>query len=161
MFLLLYWLAVRRSPLEILRGDLLQNLEHSAELYRSFGTRIESQGDLKALVERMVTLLIKLLPALIIVGFSVLIWSNLLVFRLLATSKKLSAPRWGELNRWQAPEKLVWVLVASGFATMIPFTTIKWAGINGIIVFALLYFFQGLAIVSFYCAKKRRPVHCE
>jgi uncharacterized protein YybS (DUF2232 family) len=157
ILILLSGFIAQQPPLELLRSDLLQNLEYSAELYRSLGVHIENEGDLKVFAEKMVTLLFKLLPSLMVLGFSVLVWSNLVIFRRIANLQKLMVPGWGELNRWQAPERLVWGFVASGFATMMPATVLKWAGINGLIIFALLYFSQGLAIISFLFEKKRTP----
>jgi uncharacterized protein YybS (DUF2232 family) len=157
VFFLLYGLIVQKSPLEFLKEDLLQEVERSVEIYITLGVKIGERQDIKVLAERMVNAFIRVLPAMMVIGFSVLAWSNLMVLRLVATRRELNAPPWGELNNWQAPEKLVWGLVVSGFAAMTPFTAFKWAGINGIIVLAMVYFFQGLAIVSFYCVQKMIP----
>jgi uncharacterized protein YybS (DUF2232 family) len=40
---------------------------------------------------------------------------------------------------------------------MIPEHTVKLFGINGLLILMTIYFFQGIAIISFYFEKKRFP----
>jgi uncharacterized protein YybS (DUF2232 family) len=47
--------------------------------------------------------------------------------------------------------------VASGALLLLPNTLVKIAGLNGLLVLMMIYFFQGIAIVSFYFEKKRFP----
>ena len=61
------------------------------------------------------------------------------------------------LNLWKAPDYLVWVLIGCGGFLMLPGSTLKIIGINGLLVLLMIYFFQGIAIVSFFFEKKQFP----
>jgi uncharacterized protein YybS (DUF2232 family) len=58
---------------------------------------------------------------------------------------------------WQAPEYLVWGVIGCGLALFIPNASIKIIGLNGLLILMSVYFFQGIAIVSFYFNKKQFP----
>ncbi len=58
---------------------------------------------------------------------------------------------------WKAPEVLVWGVIGCGLALFIPITALKVIGLNGLLILMTVYFFQGIAIVSFYFEKKRFP----
>jgi len=72
-------------------------------------------------------------------------------------SRSLNYPDFGPLNLWKAPEYLVWGVIGCGLALFLPHTAIKVIGINGLLILMTVYFFQGIAIVSFYFDKKRLP----
>ena len=66
-------------------------------------------------------------------------------------------PDFGPLNLWKAPEYLVWGVIGCGLSLFLPNTAIKVIGLNGLLILMTVYFFQGIAIVSFYFDKKRLP----
>jgi len=84
-------------------------------------------------------------------------WVNLLIARPLLESRSLSYPDFGPLNMWTAPEFLVWGVIVCGLSLVIPGAIIHTIGINGLLILMTVYFFQGIAIVSFYFEKKRFP----
>jgi uncharacterized protein YybS (DUF2232 family) len=69
----------------------------------------------------------------------------------------LSYPDFGTLNLWKSPDWLIWVLIGCGGLILMPGTTLKVMGLNGLLVLLLIYFFQGIAIVSFFFEKKKLP----
>ena len=73
-------------------------------------------------------------------------------------SRGLPVPEFGALNRWRAPEPLVWAAIGCGLMLLLPVTSLKIVGMNGVIVLMAVYFFQGIAIVSFFFEKKQLPV---
>jgi uncharacterized protein YybS (DUF2232 family) len=75
----------------------------------------------------------------------------------LLKTKNLFYPDFGQLNLWKTPEYLVWIAIACGILLLIPDRAVRLMGINGIIILMTIYFFQGMAIVSFYFAKKQFP----
>ena len=66
-------------------------------------------------------------------------------------------PDFGRLNQWKAPEHLVWAVIASGILLLVGDSGLSIIGINGLIILMMIYFFQGIAIVSFYLEKKQLP----
>ena len=84
--------------------------------------------------------------------------TNILIARPVLKRRALSCPDFGPLNMWKAPEYLVWVAIACGILLFLPGKSLKVLGLNGAIVMMMVYFFQGIAIVSFYFEKKQFPV---
>jgi uncharacterized protein YybS (DUF2232 family) len=72
-------------------------------------------------------------------------------------ARKIPVPEFGSLNQWRSPEPLVWVAIGCGAMLLLPVAALKIIGINGLIVLMAVYFFQGIAIVSFFFEKKRFP----
>jgi uncharacterized protein YybS (DUF2232 family) len=63
-----------------------------------------------------------------------------------------------DLREWNAPEPLVWGLIACGFSLLIPgLEFFQTAAINILLVIAACYFFQGLAVVAYFFHKGRVP----
>ena len=66
-------------------------------------------------------------------------------------------PDFGRLNQWKAPDFLVWGMIACGLIILLFDDLIMVVGLNVLIVLLPIYFFQGIAIVSFFFEKKGVP----
>ena len=133
------------------------NLKQSIEIYKQMGMPEENIRMLSDYMEQIQYVLIRIIPSLVIVSTLLLSWVTLLIAKLLFARKKLFYPDFGTLNLWKAPEHLVWLVIASFLMLLIPDKTIRIFGINILLVMMPVYFFQGLAVVSFYFDKKRLP----
>jgi len=126
-------------------------------IYREIDASEEKIEILARSLEGILYLMLRIIPAIVIVTTLFVVWSNLLLARSLLRSKELFCPDFGKLNQWKAPEHLIWVAIASGGLLLFAHPGIKMLGINGLIVIMMIYFFQGIAIVSFYFEKKQFP----
>jgi hypothetical protein len=92
-------------------------------------------------------LLQRLLPGLLITNMALVAWLNVVLARQAAVILG-----WGEpdppLYHWAAPEWLVFLLLTAGFLLLIPVPGASFFGLNLLLVVALFYFGQGMAIVS-------------
>jgi uncharacterized protein YybS (DUF2232 family) len=92
-------------------------------------------------------LLQRLLPGLMVTNMALVAWLNIVLSRQLAF---LLA--WGEpeppLYHWVAPEWLIFVLLGAGFLLLVPVTGARLVGLNLLMVVAVLYFCQGVAVVA-------------
>lgn len=131
------------------------NLKHSIEIYKQMGMPEENIRMLSDNMEHIQYVFIRIIPSLIIASTLFLSWITLLIAKTLFAKKKLFYPDFGVLNLWKAPEHLVWVVIASILMVLIPDKAIRVFGINILIVMMPIYFFQGIAIVSFYFEKKQ------
>ncbi len=146
------------GPVEMVQADLKQNAQRSLEVYRAMGMPVEKEKDFSELAQHMAGKLLEIAPALMVMGAAILVWANLLLCnRMVVVGRRKEPGRWGDLTRWQAPESLVWVLVGSGFAILIPWHVASVVAINVLLVMVLVYFFQGMSIVVFYFRKKGIP----
>ncbi len=65
-----------------------------------------------------------------------------------------------ESKTFRMPDGFVWFIIASGLAFfadhyLLHAGWLKTVGLNGLIAFGAIYFFQGLAVVSFYLGRVR------
>lgn len=136
---------------------IIKNLELTLELYKNMGMPEENIHMISSSMESFQYVLIRIFPALAIASTLFIIWTSLMLSKPLLKTKNLFYPDFGQLNLWKTPEYLVWIAIACGILLLIPDRAVRLMGINGIIILMTIYFFQGMAIVSFYFAKKQFP----
>jgi uncharacterized protein YybS (DUF2232 family) len=134
-----------------------QHLELSLLLYQQMGLSQEQLDFLENSLDVIQRVLVGIMPALVIGSTLMVTWMSLLVARRLCRRQGLTLPDYGPLERWKAPEQLVWGVIAAGGLLLAPSVAAKMLGLNGLIVFMVIYFFQGLAIVAYFFQKKQIP----
>ncbi|MFH1091045.1 MAG: YybS family protein [Pseudomonadota bacterium] len=112
-----------------------------------------SENDFNSVVRVMVAIF----PGLIMAVTFLVAWANFMFGRWLFTRKGVLPPALADLTRWKAPERLVFVVIACGFGVFLPVSQVKFICLNVLMVVGLLYFFQGLAVVSYWLNKKGVP----
>jgi len=92
-------------------------------------------------------LLQRLLPGLLVTNLALVAWLNVVLSR-----QMIFLLRWGEadppLYHWAAPEWLIFVLLGGGFLLLVPVAGAGFFGMNLLMVVAVLYFCQGVAVVA-------------
>ena len=82
-----------------------------------------------------------------VVNMGLVAWLNVVLARQL-----YALLGWGEpdppLYHWVAPEWLIFLLVGAGFLLLVPITAVRFTGLNLLLILAVLYFAQGLAVVA-------------
>lgn len=156
---LLLWagLSPGSESLEVWRVAWQQELDTFMAASRQAGMDSESLKELRAALVQTGRLVWRLAPGILCAGSLVLAWANLLMARTLVRRLKPQEPPPEPLNRWQAPERLVWLLIAAGAVTWIAEGWLSWAGLNALLPLAVIYFFQGMAVVAFWLEKKNAP----
>ena len=134
-----------------------KNLELTIALYEDMGLPEESLYAISNTLDKLQYILVRIIPALIVVSTLFISWTCILLSKPLLQAGKLFYPDFGSLNRWKAPEFLVWVVILSGVMLLLPYTYLKILGLNGLIILMSIYFFVGIAIVSFLFEKKGLP----
>jgi uncharacterized protein YybS (DUF2232 family) len=157
MSLLIFSLVSGASLFTILSQYVAKNLELSLALYQNIGISEENYNLIASSLNKIQYVLVRLLPALTIASTLFVIWINLLITKGLLKNKARFGPDYRRLNSWQAPEYLVWVVVGCGLLMLFPASSLKMVGLNGLLISMTIYFFQGIAIVSFFFEKKRVP----
>ena len=133
------------------------NLEASLILYQEMGMSAENLDLVRESLEQIEYVFVRILPALAVISALMVTWASLLLSRPLLKRLQLPTPDFGNLNQWKAPEQLVWAVIGCGLVLLLPSNWIKIVGINGLLALMTIYFFQGIAIVSYYFDKKRFP----
>ncbi len=112
---------------------------------------VRELSDFLALTQR---LMFPILPAIAVSMTLFAVWTNLLISRPVLKRRHLFFPDYGPLNHWKTPDILVWGVIACIILLFMPVASLNVAGLNGLIILMTIYFFQGIAIVSFYFEKK-------
>ncbi len=157
VILALYSLLSTTSPWAVVSDYLEKSVKLALAMYREIDASEEKIDILAQSLEAIVYFMLRIIPAVVIVTTLFVVWSNFLLARFLLQTRQLFCPDFGRLNQWKAPEHLIWAAIASGSLLLFGHPGIKMLGINGLIVIMMIYFFQGIAIVSFYFEKKEFP----
>ena len=134
-----------------------KNLELTLVLYQGMGMSEENIQLISQSLDKIQQVLVTIIPALISASTLFVAWISILLAKPVLVSRSLNYPDFGPLVLWKAPEYLVWGVIGCGLALFLPHTAIKVIGINGLLILMTVYFFQGIAIVSFYFDKKGLP----
>lgn len=130
-----------------LHDSLAAGMAHGRDFYRTLGVDTGiSTDEQNAIVDAT----IRLFPALAAIAAAFSVLFNLSLFWRFGGSKRLGYPLFGDLARWSAPEWLIWVMLATGFALFVPFPVLRMVALDCFICVASVYFCQGMAIMAFY-----------
>ena len=134
-----------------------RNLELTMAMYESLGVPEESIHVISNSMEKIHYVLIRIIPAMLISLTLFVSWTSLLIAKPLLKAKNIFFPDFDSLKLWKAPEFMVWLFIGCGVMLILPDNSFKILGLNGLIILMTIYFFQGIAIVSFYFEKKNVP----
>ncbi|MCP4683532.1 MAG: YybS family protein [Desulfobacterales bacterium] len=139
----------------LVSDHVAKSLDMTIQMYEGMGIEEEAIGKISESIAMFQYILVRIIPAMVVSLTLFVTWINLLIARPLLTKRHLFFPDFGTLNLWKAPEPLVWGVIVCGLLLFMPAKMVKLTGLNGLIVFMTVYFFQGIAIVSFYFEKKQ------
>ena len=155
--LLVYSNYTNTGIADLLSNYIAENLKLTLALYDKMGVSEANLQLLEKSLDRIQYVLMRIIPALAIASTIFVSWINTLIAKPVLTSRQLFYPDFGNLSRWQAPDYLVWGIIASGLMLLLPSSGLKMLGFNGLLVLLTIYFFQGIAIVAYYFEQKKIP----
>jgi len=157
IFLFIIGLSRKMGPLELIIDYFQTNLMQAFAIYENTGLDQGKVAQLQQYGKLLSDLITKVYPSLIIVGTGFVVWLNVVVSKPLFRLRNVKYPDFGQLHMWQAPEIMVWGVIAAGFALFFPVTGIKLISINSLIVMSVIYVFSGLSIVMFFLNRYNIP----
>lgn len=157
LFLTLGGLAKGLGPVALVEEYLRASLSGALEAFSQMAPDSESAREAREYGEAVLGVLMRLLPSLAVLGTGFVVFLNILMSRPLFRFGGLAFPAFGPLDQWKSPERLVWALIASGFALFFSSGGIKWLGLNALIVILAIYLLQGFSILFFFLNKYRVP----
>ena len=157
MGLVVYSVLSGEGIYAIVSEYVTNNLALTMVLYQSMGMSQENIQLIDRFLAEIQPLIVQILPAMVTASTLFVAWTNILIARPVLKRRLLSYPDFGPLNMWKAPEYLVWGVIGCSLALFLPSSAINTIGQNGLLILMTVYFFQGIAIVSFYFEKKRFP----
>lgn len=123
-------------------------LDNFLKLVQDSGVVIDTPDEFKRLI-------LWSLPGTSAVLILFVTWVNVLLAAPVFNRGRLAYPDFGPTLLWKAPEQLVWLAIGSGAGLLLPVAPLKLISINIFMVVSLIYFFQGIAIISFYMNRVR------
>jgi uncharacterized protein YybS (DUF2232 family) len=155
--ILFYAPTAGKSVWALIDDYVATNLQLTVALYENMGVSEEKIRLISSSLEYIRYTLVRIIPALAAASTLLVTWLSLLLARPLLAWQELPYPAFGPLNRWKVPEQLVWGVIGCGLLLIVPARWLNMVGLNGLILFMTVYFFAGIAIVSFYFEKKQFP----
>ncbi len=150
-------LGSQQPLIDQLNTYIEQNLEMTLALYEQQGMSENTLLVIENSLDKIQHILVRILPGLITSVVLFVIWINVLTARSMARKLQFHVPDFGPLNHWKASDHLVWTVISCGLMLLLPVQALNLIALNGLIVLMTLYFFQGIAIVSFYLEKRNFP----
>jgi uncharacterized protein YybS (DUF2232 family) len=157
VLLLVISVSVGKGPIDLILNYFQADLNKAIHFYENMGMNQEQITELQQLSKLFIDLFKKVFPSIIIIWTGCVVWLNVIISKPLFHFKRIRYPNFGPMDKWQAPELLVWGLIASGFALFLPMNGIKWAAVNMLIVMTVIYLFNGLSIILFLFNKYHIP----
>ena len=148
----IYWiltgLTQNINPYRALVENLDQMLVEAHGIYKeSFESVNESGIEVEAAFENMRTAAPKILPGLLLSGVLYTVWMNLSLGNWLLRRKSADLAPWQEFNLWRLPDYLVWGGILGAISAILPTGQLQTIGINILLIWGVLYFLQGLAVL--------------
>ena len=155
--LLVYSIASNTDLISMLSQYVAQNIELSLLLYQSLGVSEENLRLIQDSLDKIQYILVSIIPGLTITSTLLVVWINILLSKVILKGRFPFHPVYEKLNQWQAPDTLVWALIGCGLLMLLPTGATRLVGLNVLLILLTIYFFQGMAIVSFFFEKKQVP----
>lgn len=156
---LIFYSNISQKGMMILVSEYVgENLKLTMVLYENMGMSEENIRKISSQLENIQYVLIRIIPAIVVSSTLFVIWTTLLMAKPILKLRGLFYTDFGSLKLWKPPELLVWGVIGCGIGLLFPNQTFKIFALNGLIVLMTIYFFDGIAITSFYFEKKRFPL---
>jgi len=127
-----------------------QLFSESAKLYPEM--KVDQQ-----VLKKASSMFVIIFPGIFINSYLSMVWLNILLIKRLLLKKGIIVKSIENLNQWKAPDHLVFGVIALSILIFLPVGTLKFFAVNGLIILMFVYFFQGIAVVSFFFQKKNAP----
>jgi uncharacterized protein YybS (DUF2232 family) len=106
------------------------------------------------MLKKASSLLVSIFPSIFINSYLTMVWLNILLITKVLKRKGITVKSIENLNRWKAPEHLVFGIIGLSILIFFPMGMLTTLALNSLIILIFVYFFQGIAVVSFFFKKK-------
>jgi hypothetical protein len=134
-------------------NEISASFTQAAALYEQIGFKGDELAAIKQSMAAVEPLLFRIYPALMTVMLIIMAGCNLALAKRIGIKLGLDL-KIGEFRKFRNPDLLVWLLIAAGFALLVDTPIITTPALNLLLILVLLYFLQGLAVVSTLIARQ-------
>jgi uncharacterized protein YybS (DUF2232 family) len=143
------------NPWHFVIQQINESVNQAVNLYQGLGMQGEQ---IELFKKNFADFLIRAFPSFVVVGTVVIVWMNILIAKALSKTGRIRLPDFGDLSRWEAPDILVWGVIIGGLLLLSKGLMLSSIGLNMLIISLCVFFFQGIAIVSYFFHKKNIPL---
>jgi uncharacterized protein YybS (DUF2232 family) len=136
--------------------EISSSLKQAVAIYEKSGVTGEDLELIKRSMATAAEMLQQLYPALVTVLLVLIAGCNLALLRKAITKKAVNISI-EEFSTFKNPDLLVWIFIATGSILLLPKSIITTPALNILLIIALLYFFQGMAVISALIKKHSVP----
>jgi uncharacterized protein YybS (DUF2232 family) len=136
----------------LISTEISDSMKQAVAMYEKAGVKGEDLDILKRSMTTGADLLSKLYPALVTALLVIIAGCNLVLLNK-TTAKSAVKLEIGDFSTFRNHDLLVWLLIAAGSALLLPDSVITTPALNILLIVILLYFIQGMAVVSSMIAK--------
>ena len=134
-------------------AEIQKSVAQAVAIYEKSGVKGEELEVLRQTMSTAAELVIRMYPALITITLIAMVGSNLALLRRFTAGMGFSL-NINEFRAYRNPDILVWGLIAAGFALLAGNSIITTPAINVLAIIVVLYFLQGLAVISTVIARQ-------
>jgi hypothetical protein len=145
---------------EVIVGFIDTQIGELMRMYEKVDLTTEQLEQVSIIYDNIMQLFKKIYPALLFVGFEVIVTVNLYAINrfFLKDERKIDTHK---LLKWTPNENLVWGLIFFGFLYFIKNDYTSFVALNGLIIFMAVYFFSGLCIVNHFFKTRKIPIFVQ
>ncbi len=142
-----YCLATGLDLHQYISAEISSSLDQALSIYEKGGVKGEDLDLIKQSMKTVADLLYRLYPAFVTMMLILMAGCNLALLKRTTATATLSL-NIGDFAKYRNPDMLVWLLIATGFSLLIPSQLSTTPALNILMIVALLYFLQGMAVVG-------------
>ncbi len=153
----LYSASKGQTVQQLISGYISNYYAMSGEFFSELERLYPDMNLDRQMFEKENSLILLAAPGIFINSYLMMLWLNILLMKKILLRKGIIVKTIENLNCWKAPHALVFGLIAVSVLIFFASGTLKLVSINILIIVLFVYFFQGIAVVSFFFQKKRAP----
>lgn len=141
---------------QLISSEISDSLAQAIAIYEKAGVKGEELDFLKQSMATAAELLQRLYPALITAMLVFIAGVNLVLLKRSMAKSKIDITI-ADFSSFKNPDLLIWIPIVSGFLLLLPESLLTTPALNILLIAGLLYFFQGMAVISALCTKHSVP----
>ena len=150
---LVWWVIFGFSSETSLFEEIVKNIDEGITAAQSSITNsqeltVENTREIEQTLQNLRKLFPLILPGMLVSSIIMIVGLNLITGQGLIAKRSAELRNWPPYQTWRLPEQLVFGVIATGILLIIPVEIVQITGWNFSLVFGIIYFFQGLAIVT-------------
>jgi len=146
------------SPVDFFEKEILKGFEVYVSALEESGEKEEILSEVRKIGSQQSRFFASLFPSVIIIGSLLAALADYCVIRALwARFYKTDYFDSVELTRWELPDPVVWLFLASVAVLFVAEGGLKMIGANGFVILLVLYLLQGLAVLLHFFKTKGVP----